>query len=543
MIIHSLTFERLLSWKRFVWARVGAGPVLIVGKTGSGKTSICEAVAVALYGKTLHGKLTELINWDSESARIELVLEDQGARYRIARSLHRTRSHATLCVSSAGSQEWKELARGTSAVNKAVVALLGLPFDLFMHAVFFSQDTMLRFLSERDAEQKKLLDVFFGGAFVSTLKCGIDAMLTRVEEKLSACRETLVHVRAAKEYDSARLRAREDLTQFRAEVTHAAGLVQELAAKLDLYDERLRKGSVRVSKYEKQLAVVRSMVEQHTHTLNMLRNNTCPTCQQPTTVRSVTDLKQTLTRQREEYKAERTALLGHLNSVTQAVESLSEQRAELARRHQKAQEVWYACQHKVRHVMESKASVRASLAKAVASIKQVTRELTAMTTKRAHLLLWRAACGSRGMKTFFLQRALPFIEDQTNVYLRALIPFSVTLTVDEETGVFKHNFTSHGGQVGLPSAGQRRCVDFAVCLALFSLMRHITQARVDFMLLDETPVHIDAELSERMAEVVKSLPVKQVLAITHDVQWRRHFTTVMEVTRKNSTSSYELLRM
>lgn len=76
MIIKSLAVENLRSHKKFS-RQLSSNVTVITGRNGSGKTSLIEAVMVALAGKSFKGTDTELLGRNTEWWRIDLILDDQ----------------------------------------------------------------------------------------------------------------------------------------------------------------------------------------------------------------------------------------------------------------------------------------------------------------------------------------------------------------------------------------------------------------------------------------------------------------------------------
>ena len=72
----------------------GRPHIAIVGDTGSGKSSILEAITWALYGVTSYAGHAnqELMNDDSSYLRVLLTFEAQGRQWEVARLLTRKRN-------------------------------------------------------------------------------------------------------------------------------------------------------------------------------------------------------------------------------------------------------------------------------------------------------------------------------------------------------------------------------------------------------------------------------------------------------------------
>ncbi len=76
MVIQSLIVENIRSHRRFS-RKLSPTVTVITGKNGSGKTSLIEAIMVALTGHSFKGSDSDLLNRESDWWRIDLQLKDQ----------------------------------------------------------------------------------------------------------------------------------------------------------------------------------------------------------------------------------------------------------------------------------------------------------------------------------------------------------------------------------------------------------------------------------------------------------------------------------
>lgn len=127
----------------------------ISGPTGAGKTSILDAMTLALYGQTPRsgGKnVWEFVSLGALSATVTLTFDLSGDRYTVRRSLPRTgQAKATLDKGSTN------LVSGPDAVKNKVTELLGMDVENFNRAVVLPQGEFARFIQASVGDQKKIL--------------------------------------------------------------------------------------------------------------------------------------------------------------------------------------------------------------------------------------------------------------------------------------------------------------------------------------------------------------------------------------------------
>ena len=140
----------------------GRGLVGVVGPTGSGKSSILDAVSFALYGKTprVERDTKSLINQRRDAMHVALTFEIDGERYKAVRSLRRggSSAHAFYRIDDAVDIE---LADKSREMTEQLEVLLGLDFDAFRRSVLLAQNQFSRFLEATGTERNQVLKGVF----------------------------------------------------------------------------------------------------------------------------------------------------------------------------------------------------------------------------------------------------------------------------------------------------------------------------------------------------------------------------------------------
>ncbi|WP_432681398.1 exonuclease subunit SbcC [Bacillus velezensis] len=147
----------------------GAGVFGIFGPTGSGKSSILDAMTLALYGKVeraannTHG----ILNHAEDQLAVSFTFALQSGHrvsYKVERVFKRTdetKVKTALCRLIEIKDEQMVLADKANEVNKKVEELLGLTIDDFTRAVVLPQGKFAEFLSLKGAERRHMLQRLF----------------------------------------------------------------------------------------------------------------------------------------------------------------------------------------------------------------------------------------------------------------------------------------------------------------------------------------------------------------------------------------------
>lgn len=149
-----------------------AGMFLVCGNTGSGKTSIFDAICYALYGETsgsdrdtsfLKSQLAE----DASICWVELTFDSQGERYRIRRTPKQLRLKRGGNLSESLASAELTLPNGEvltkiNEVNQRMIEVIGLQAEQFKKIVMLPQGEFRRFLSDSSRDKQEILRKLFG---------------------------------------------------------------------------------------------------------------------------------------------------------------------------------------------------------------------------------------------------------------------------------------------------------------------------------------------------------------------------------------------
>ena len=146
----------------------------LVGPTGSGKSTVIDALTFALYGsvprwddrRTVSNALAPTMT----RGTVRLIFDVDGRRYVAARELRRAASgsvnvrNARLerLADPAAVDGDTEVLAADSGVTPAVEALLGLPYEHFITCVVLPQGDFAEFLHEKPAKRQEILIKLLG---------------------------------------------------------------------------------------------------------------------------------------------------------------------------------------------------------------------------------------------------------------------------------------------------------------------------------------------------------------------------------------------
>ena len=139
----------------------------IFGNTGSGKSTVIDAITYAIYGDIVRRdsstKLDDLLNVNSEKLRVEFTFEIGTDRYLIERAVKCKRGSRELSASKRNImiKNGDVLCDGHKEIGKEVGNIIGLTMDDFTRSVVLPQGKFSEFLKLSGAERRDMLERIF----------------------------------------------------------------------------------------------------------------------------------------------------------------------------------------------------------------------------------------------------------------------------------------------------------------------------------------------------------------------------------------------
>ena len=143
----------------------------IFGPTGSGKSTVLDAITFALYGRIARENSakssSEVINLNRESARVVFEFQinaKEQSTYKVLREIKRTKQGG-ITTSQVKIFDITEdeiiLAEKEKAFNEAIADIIGLQYEDFVKTVVLPQGGFNEFLKMEGLDRRKVLERLF----------------------------------------------------------------------------------------------------------------------------------------------------------------------------------------------------------------------------------------------------------------------------------------------------------------------------------------------------------------------------------------------
>ena len=205
----------------------------IFGKTGSGKTTILDAIIYSLYANIPRGA-NNIINADCKKASIRYIFSIKGTNagtYEIQRTVSKGKNDDEMLLSKADSSKKAKLTKiqdeehfviadTKREVDKKIIQIIGLDYEDFIKTVVLPQGEFSVFLKEKNKDRKDMLERLFSlqkygdelSDKIKKYKSNYEIIQRDYEKELSAYED--VNENSIKELQNEFLQVQEDITKL-----------------------------------------------------------------------------------------------------------------------------------------------------------------------------------------------------------------------------------------------------------------------------------------------------------------------------------------
>ncbi len=254
--LNSLKGEWSIDLTHDAYAQTGL--FAITGPTGAGKTTILDAIAVALYGKTprlstVNRSENELMTRGTGSAMAEVTFSAGGRRCRARWAQRRTGEKDTATLQPPQVElweettdgKWQELASQKRPFDAEILRLTGMNFEQFQRTMLLAQGNFAAFLKAESDDRAAMLEHITGTEIYSEISIAVHerhaaekATLDQLQTTLAASgtmapeeRQAAEAEARAKSVEAAQLaKDHEALKAVLTQYERHAALAQKLAA-------------------------------------------------------------------------------------------------------------------------------------------------------------------------------------------------------------------------------------------------------------------------------------------------------------------------
>ncbi|MGI6341867.1 MAG: AAA family ATPase [Bacteroidales bacterium] len=321
--INSLVGENYIDFTDPIFANDGI--FAITGKTGAGKSSILDAIALALYGKTprvdVTGNDNPVMTRGEKDCYAEITFEVDGKKWKSAWKQERTRTGNLKPVSrQIADINDKIIADQVRTCDTKIVEIVGLTFEQFTKVVMLAQGSFTAFLQADKNDKGELLEQITGTEIYGEISRKVFERSKNETQKLQNIKLELEQIKVLSQEEKSNLTAeieslQKDKQQIDIELKNTEN-AQKWLSDLANIENQIAETQKILPELEKKLEQV---AEKHRKAENLLQKSKTESEEQTKIFVKVRELDTKIKEKQSQ-----------LNSILKAIEELEDRKKSLA---------------------------------------------------------------------------------------------------------------------------------------------------------------------------------------------------------------------
>jgi len=219
---------------------IDSGIFAIIGPTGAGKTTILDAICLALYGETprlnsLTQSTNDIMTRGTSECSAEVEFKTNRGKYRVTWQQRRARKKADGQLQApkhelVNADTGAVLASRLSEVTKHVDEITGMDFDRFTRSMLLAQGKFAAFLQSSPNERAPILEQITGTSVYSSISIA-------VFERCKQANETLQQLQA--ETAGIEILPPDQLDQLRSEFADSEAKIADTKKQIEQLDSQI----------------------------------------------------------------------------------------------------------------------------------------------------------------------------------------------------------------------------------------------------------------------------------------------------------------
>jgi DNA repair exonuclease SbcCD ATPase subunit len=553
MKISELTFKNILSYGNMTQTiKFDDKPklILVEGSNGAGKSSIKEAMTVAIYGRSAIRKMKDIPNWINRNAQTGIKFTTtNGDAIEITRGVDPNFSDVKI---NGVTHNLPDKRKVDDFIEEE---LAQIPFPVFCNTISLSFDDFKSFVSLTQADKRKIVDRIFGIDILTDMRTVVKETLRDTKKEIDILSSSITKSSEKLENTAAQLSNIKDAITKKIDDDRIAltSLIEEKTAQFDtVKTERdtltstIKGLNETIKSNTEKVSQIKSDIRQLKQRIDIYEKNRCPHCLNDLTLDTAVKTKEAIDTKYQK-------LVASLDPYSALLEKDESQVTDLLITKGDLDTTYYELQADIQSLQKDLKKIdvapvvdqTAAFEELVNSLKLEIREDT--SAQQVHLdknslyLNLDDLLSDSGIKKSMIDKIIPALNTRiTEISERLEFKFQFSFDSD-----FNPTISYLGMDVSQESlsSGQRKKMNLIVLLAFIEIikMKHST---MNVMFLDEIFASLDKGNVYKSIEILREYADTYgmtIFVVSHESLPEEFFDAKILVTTKDHFSEMQIV--
>jgi DNA repair exonuclease SbcCD ATPase subunit len=541
MKIHEFSFRNICSYgNKLQTFKFTDDPrlILVQGKNGSGKSSISDALTVAIYGKSAIRKTKEIPNRINKNAYTQIKFTTGNGRLiDIERGLEPNFSKLSI---DGAEYNLPDKRRVDDFIEEE---LTKLPFNVFSNTISLSVNDFKSFVKLSPADKRQIIDKIFGLDIVNDMSKISKEDTKRVKGEITPLESSIASNQRLLESSVNQLENLKNeiqatntarIEELNIELKKLVDLKESARVEAGSFTTKLSEIQTMVRTSRDELTTIRANISEIQKKLDLYNKNKCPHCLSDLTDEIHSQIKDKLLKLKESQESS-------IPNISQTIKSNESGLSLIEADQNKAKDKFYKIDAQVstvkreiqqlsqqgkqtsdKHLVEVIKNIETELSTAGTSLAGQTEKLK--VSQEMEMIL-----SDNGMKRMLMSQIIPLLNKKI-LKTAKVLEFKFAFEFDLE---FNPIITHLGMQVSPDSlsSGEQKKMNLIVLLCILELIK-LKHNKVNLLFLDEVFSSLDVDSIFRVVDLLKTFSKKYnmtVFVISHDPLPEEYFDTKIQV--------------
>jgi len=527
------------------------GLILVEGENGSGKSSIKEALTVAIYGRSAIRKMKDIPNWINRNAYTNVKFTTSaGEVIDLDRGIEPNFSDIKINGAHFNLPDKRK-------VDEFIEdELAKIPFSVFCNTISLSFDDFKSFVNLNKEDKRKIVDRIFGIDILSDMR-------TKVKDELRENKRDLEILESTSTQNSTNLVSyTTQLSTLKDKIEKKKSeLSDQLVGKIDLASQELVLAKSNYTLIKTQIDNLTKLKNKITESLNKIKldirdlstrlklysQNRCPNCLNDLHSTSSIEIKDKIEIKLLKLQEALPTKQSEFDTANDSITDLLLKKGEAESEYYRVKATLESLQTSLEAAQETDGSDELSSIEEIISdlrnkIKSDSQKITDFTeTKNLYLNLDDLLSDS-GIKKTMIDKIIPTLNARIHEISEKL-EFKFQFEFDSEF----NPFIMHLGMQISPeslSSGQRKKMNLIVLLAFIEIIK-MKHSNMNVMFLDEIFSSLDKSNVYRAISILKEYSEKYgmtIFVVSHEALPEELFDYRIQVKQKDHFSEMEIIK-